>query len=96
MGEYVPREIEHPEPSVSAINVGALRAPTSGDRATGLIVSRLYIGTKSYLVVAVQNAAVLLPPAYLVRIAGYRLRGPIIQGRNISPEGWTWRASCSP
>ena len=94
-------------PSASAINVGALRAPTSGDdrycmldsganvmviprmegmvgdetmcslvgdnRATGLIVSRLYIGTKSYLVVAVQNAAVLLPPAYLVRIAGYRL-----------------------
>ena len=43
------------------------------NRATGLIVSRLYIGTKSYLVVAVQNAAVLLPPAYLVRIAGYRL-----------------------
>ena len=95
------------EPSVSAINVGTLRAPTSGDdrycmldsganvmvipkmegmigdetmcslvgdnRATGLIVSRLYIGTKSYLVVAVQNAAVLLPLAYLVRIAGYRL-----------------------
>ena len=94
-------------PSASVINVGALRAPTSGDdrfcmldsganvmvipkmegmvgdetmcslvgdnRATGLIVSRLYIGTKSYLVVAVQNAAVLLPPAYLVRIAGYRL-----------------------
>ena len=94
-------------PFASAINVGALRAPTSGDdrycmldsganvmviprmegmvgdetmcslvgdnRATGLIVSRLYIGTKSYLVVAVQNAAVLLPPAYLVRIAGYRL-----------------------
>ena len=43
------------------------------NRATGLIVSRLYIGTKSNLVVAVQNAAVLLPPAYLVRIAGYRL-----------------------
>ena len=43
------------------------------NRAIGLIVSRLYIGTKSYLVVAVQNAAVLLPPAYLVRIAGYRL-----------------------
>ena len=43
------------------------------NRATGLIVSRLYIGTKSYLVVAVQNAAVLLPPAYSVRIAGYRL-----------------------
>ena len=43
------------------------------NRATGLIVSRLYIGAKSYLVVAVQNAAVLLPPAYLVRIAGYRL-----------------------
>ena len=37
------------------------------------VVSRLYIGTKSYLVVAVQNAAVLLPPAYLVRIPGYRL-----------------------
>ena len=93
-GDYVPIDREHPEPSVSAINVGALRAPTSGDdrycmegmvgdetmcslvgdnRATGLIVSRLYIGTKSYLVVAVQNAAVLLPPAYLVRIAGYRL-----------------------
>ena len=106
-GEYVPMEIGQTEPSVSAINVGALRAPTSGDdrycmldsganvmviprmegmvgdetmcclvgdnRATGLIVSRLYIGTKSYLVVAVQNAAVLLPPAYLVRIAGYRL-----------------------
>ena len=106
-GEYVPMTIGQSEPSVSAINVGALRAPTSGDdrycmldsganvmvipkmegmvgdetmcslvgdnRATGLIVSRLYIGTKSYLVVAVQNAAVLLPPAYLVRIAGYRL-----------------------
>ena len=106
-GEYVPMTIGQPEPSVSAINVGTLRAPTSGDdrycmldsganvmvipkmegmigdetmcslvgdnRATGLIVSRLYIGTKSYLVVAVQNAAVLLPPAYLVRIAGYRL-----------------------
>ena len=106
-GEYVPVETENPGPSVSAINVGALRAPTSGDdrycmldsganvmdiskmegmvgdetmcslvgdnRGTGLIVSRLYIGTKSYLVVAVQNAAVLLPPAYLVRIAGYRL-----------------------
>ena len=31
--------------------------------------------TKSYLVVAVQNAAVLLLLAYLVRIAGYRLGG---------------------
>ena len=106
-GDYVPIDRDQTEPSVSAINVGALRAPTSGDdrycmldsganvmviprmegmvgdetmcslvgdnRATGLIVSRLYIGTKSYLVVAVQNAAVLLPPAYLVRIAGYRL-----------------------
>ena len=106
-GEYVPRNMGQSGPSVSAINVGALRAPTSGDdrycmldsganvmvipkvegmvgdetmcslvgdnRATGLIISRLYIGTKSYLVVAVQNAAVLLPPAYLVRIAGYRL-----------------------
>ena len=106
-GEYVPMDISQSKPSVSAINVGALRAPTSGDdrycmldsganvmvipkmegmvgdetmcslvgdnRATGLIVSSLYIGTKSYLVVAVQNAAVLLPPAYLVRIAGYRL-----------------------
>ena len=106
-GNYVPIDRKQTEPSVSAINVGALRAPTSGDdrycmldsganvmviprmegmvgdetmcslvgdnRATGLIVSRLFIGTKSYLVVAVQNAAVLLPPAYLVRIAGYRL-----------------------
>ena len=44
------------------------------NRATGLIVPRLYIGTKSYLVEAVQNAAVLLPPAYFfVRIAGYWL-----------------------
>ena len=106
-GSYVHAGAENTEPSASAINVGALRAPTSGDdrycmldsganvmvipkmegmvgdetmcslvgdnRATGLIVSRLYIGTKSYLVVAVQNAAVLSPPAYLVRIAGYRL-----------------------
>ena len=106
-GDYVPVGVEDQEPSVSAINVGSLRAPTSGDdrycmldsganvmvipkmegvvgdetmcflvgdnRATDLIVSRLYIGTKSYLVVAAQNAAVLLPLAYLVRIAGYRL-----------------------
>ena len=77
-GEYVPMDRDQTEPSVSAINVGALRAPTSGDdrycmldsganvmviprmegmvgdetmcslvgdnRATGLIVSRLYIG----------------------------------------------------
>ena len=105
LGEYRPADTSIP--SASAINVGALRAPTSGDdryymldsganvmviprtegmfgdetmcslvgdnRATGLIVSRLHIGTKSYLVVAVQNAAVLLPPAYLVRIAGYKL-----------------------
>ena len=102
-----PVETENTGPSISTINVGALRAPTSEDdrycmldsganvmvipkmegmvgdetmcslvgdnRATGLIVSRLYIGTKLYLVVAVQNATVLLPPAYLVRIAGYRL-----------------------
>ena len=97
-GDSVPIDRDQTEPSVSAINVGALRAPTSGDdrycmldsganvvviprmegmvgdetmcslvgdnRATGLIVSRLYIGTKSYLVVAVQNAAVLLPPIW--------------------------------
>ena len=97
-GNYVPVETENLEPSVSAINVGALRAPTSGDdrycmldsganvmvipkmegmvgdetmcplvgdnRAAGLIFSRLYTGTKSYLVVAVQNAAVLLPPTW--------------------------------
>ena len=30
-GEYVPMDMSQPEPSVSAINVGALRAPTSGD-----------------------------------------------------------------
>ena len=129
-GDYVPVGIESLGPSVSAINVGALRAPTSGDdrycmldsganvmvegmvgdetmcslvgdnilyRAAGLIVSRLYIGTKSYLVVAVQNAAVLLPPAYLVRIAGYRLSwaNQSIRGRNLSPERWLWRISCS-
>ena len=30
-GEYVPMDRDQTEPSVSAINVGALRAPTSGD-----------------------------------------------------------------
>ena len=45
-----------------------------GDNKTqGLIISRLYTETRTYLVVAVENASVLLPPAYLVRIAGYKL-----------------------
>ena len=67
------------------------------NRATGLIVSRLYIGTKSYLVVAVQNAAVLVA----TRIFGPHRRisiimGQSVRGRNISPERWLWRIGHSP
>ena len=52
-----------------------------GDNKTqGLIISRLYTETRSYLVVAVENASVLLPPAYLVRIAGYRLAWENVPG----------------
>ena len=40
------------------------------NKRQGLIISRLYTETRTYLVVAVENASVLLPPAYLVRIAG--------------------------
>ena len=106
-GEYRPGDDVPSTPSVAAINVGALRAPTSGadrycmldsganvmviprtegmvgdetmcslvgdNRATGPDCFQIFFGTKSYLVVAVQHAAVLLPPACLVRIAGYKL-----------------------
>ena len=52
-----------------------------GDNKTqGLIISRLYTETRSYLVVAVENASVLLPPAYLVRIAGYKLAWENVPG----------------
>ena len=52
-----------------------------GDNKTeGLIFSRFYVETRSYLVVAVENAAVLLPPAYLVSIAGYKLAWENIPG----------------
>ena len=52
-----------------------------GDNKTqGLIISRLYTETRSYLVVAVENASVLLPPAYLVRIAGYKLAWEYVPG----------------
>ena len=45
-----------------------------GDKKTeGLIISRLFTETRSDLVVMVENASALLPPAYLVRIAGYKL-----------------------
>ena len=33
------------------------------NKAKGLIVSRLYTRTKAYMIVAVENALVLLPPA---------------------------------
>ena len=52
-----------------------------GDNKTqGLIISRIYTETHTYLVVAVENASVLLPPAYLVRIAGYKLAWENIPG----------------
>ena len=52
-----------------------------GDNKTqGLIISRLYTETRTYLVVAVENASVLLPPAYLVRIAGYKLAWENVPG----------------
>ena len=52
-----------------------------GDNKTqGLIFSRLYTETRTYLVVAVENASVLLPPAYLVRIAGYKLAWENVPG----------------
>ena len=53
-----------------------------GDNKTqGLIISRLYTEARTYLVVAVENASVLLPPAYLVRIAGYKLAWENVSGR---------------
>ena len=52
-----------------------------GDNKTqGRIISRLYTETRTYLVVAVENASVLLPPAYLVRIAGYKLAWENVPG----------------
>ena len=52
-----------------------------GDNKTqGLIISRLYTEARTYLVVAVENASVLLPPAYLVRIAGYKLAWEYVPG----------------
>ena len=52
-----------------------------GDKKTqGLIISRLYTETRTYLVVAVENASVLLPPAYLIRIAGYKLAWENVPG----------------
>ena len=114
-GNYLPVETEDPDPSVSAINVGALRAPTSGDdrycmldsganvmvtpkmegmigdetmcslvgdnRATGLIVSRLYIGTKSYiwwLQYRMQQFCYL--PLIWFALRDTACRGPINQG----------------
>ena len=50
------------------------------NKAQGLIISRLYTETRTYLVVAVENASVLLPPAYLVRIAGYKLAWENVPG----------------
>ena len=50
------------------------------NKAQGLIISRLYTETRAYLVVAVENASVLLPPAYLVRIAGYKLAWENVPG----------------
>ena len=59
-----------------------------GDNKTqGLIISRLYTETRTYLVVAVENASVLLPPAYLVRIAGYKLAWENVPGESISSCG---------
>ena len=53
-----------------------------GDNKTqGLIISRLYTETRTYLVVAVENASVLLPPAFLVRVAGYRLAWENVPGK---------------
>ena len=52
-----------------------------GDNKTqGLIISRSYTEARTYLVVAVENASVLLPPAYLVRIAGYKLAWEYVPG----------------
>ena len=58
-----------------------LCVPFVGDNKTqGLIFSRLYTEARTYLVVAVENASVLLPPAYLVRIAGYKLAWENVPG----------------
>ena len=63
-----------------------------GDNKTqGLIISRLYTEARAYLVVAVENASVLLPPAYLVRIAGYKLAWEYVPGENISTTRRLWR-----
>ena len=45
-----------------------------------LIVSRLDTEKRFYLVVVVEYASVLLPPAYLVWIAGYKLSWENIPG----------------
>ena len=44
------------------------------------IVVTSYTETRTYLVVAVENASVLLPPAYLVCIAGYKLAWENVPG----------------
>ena len=51
-----------------------------GDNKTQGLISRLYTETRTYLVVAMENASVLLPPAYLVRIAGYKLAWENVPG----------------
>ena len=44
----------------------------------------LIYGSAHVLVVAVENASVLLPPAYLVRIAGYKLAWEYVPGGEYS------------
>ena len=53
---------------VSLISRNATSFPYP-NKTQGLIILRLYTETSTYLVVAVENASVLLPPAYLVCIA---------------------------
>ena len=128
-GEYIPIDRDQTEPSVSVINVGALRAPTTGDdrycmldsgangmvipkmegmvgdetmcslvgdnRATGLIVSRLYIG-RNHIGGSPKRcgsvAARILGPHCRISI----IMGQSIRGRDISPERWLWRIGHSP
>ena len=57
-----------------------MRSLVGDNKTQGLIISRLYTEARTYLVVAVENASVLLPPAYLVRIAGYKLAWENVPG----------------
>ena len=50
------------------------------NKTQGLIISRFFTETRTYLVVAVENASVPPPPAYLVRIAGYKVAWENVPG----------------